>query len=137
MNIKKDVNAREESLLNFLWNKNVPMTNSDMLEELEAEGWKQITLMKTVQSLIEKGYLEVVGLEKSVKTYARKFIPTISKGTFYSQMIMEKGIDENSILDIMAALIGADEKSKDGAEQIIEVLEGIIEELKSENGDNK
>lgn len=131
MNIKKDINAREESLLNFLWDKNIPMTNSDMLEELETEGWKQITLMKTVQSLTEKGYLEVVGLEQSVKTYARKFVPTISKGEFYSQMIIEKGLDRSSIVDIAAALIGVDGKSKEGTQKIIGTLESIINDLKS------
>ena len=132
---KNDVNTREEALLNFLWEKEIPMTSAEMLDELSAEGWKQITLLKTVQSLSEKGYLEVTGLEKSVKTYARRFVPTVSKGEFYSQMFVRKGLDETSIVDITAALIGADGKSKKGTKQIIQKLESIIEDLESESGE--
>lgn len=131
----KDVNAREEALLNFLWKKSVPMTSTEMLDELAAEGWKQITLLKAVQSLSDKGYLEVVGFEKTVKTYARKFVPAISKGEFYSQLFVEKGLDESTIVDITAALIGADGKSKKGTKQIIGKLESIIDNLKSDTGD--
>ena len=134
MVIKNDLNAREEALLNYLWDKNVPMTSNNMLDDLEKEGWKQITLLKTIQALDEKGYLEVAGLEKSVKTYARRFVPSVSKGEFYSQMFVGKGLDETSIVDITAALIGADGKSKKGTKQIIRKLESIIEDLESESG---
>jgi len=133
--INREVNDREENLLNFLWDKNKPMTSTEMLENLQAEGWKQITLLKTVQSLSEKDYLEVVGFEKISKTYARRFVPKMTRNEFYSQMIKKKGVDESSIIDVTAALIGADCKSKEGAEQIINKLESIIMDLKSENGD--
>ena len=132
---KNEINGREETLLNCLWDKQIPMTSVEMLNELVEEGWKQITLLKTIQSLTEKGYLEVVGFEKSVKTYARRFVPTISKGEFYSQMIIEKGLDKTSIVDITAALIGADGKSIEGTQKIIGTLESIISDLKSGVGD--
>lgn len=132
---KNEINGREETLLNYLWDKQIPMTSVEMLNELVEEGWKQITLLKTIQSLTEKGYLEVVGFEKSVKTYARRFVPTISKGEFYSQMIIEKGLDKTSIVDITAALIGADGKSIEGTQKIIGTLESIISDLKSGVGD--
>ena len=136
MTIKHDINAREEALLLFLWDKNIPMTSAEMLEELEKEGWKQITLLKAVQALTEKGYLEVVGLEKSVKTYARRFVPTISKSEFYTQMIIEKGVDESAIVILTASLLGAERKSKKETKKIIGKLESIIEELKNENGEH-
>lgn len=132
---KNEINGREETLLNYLWDKQIPMTSVEMLNELVEEGWKQITLLKTIQSLTEKGYLEVVGFEKSVKTYARRFVPTISKGEFYSRMIIEKGLDKTSIVDITAALIGADGKSIEGTQKIIGTLESIISDLKSGVGD--
>lgn len=137
MHIRKDINAREESLLNLLWEKNVPLTSNEMIEILEPEGWKQITLLKTIQSLSDKGYLKVVGLEKTVKTYARRFVPAMTKGAFYSKLIIDKGLDRKSIIDITAALIGVDGDSKEGADQIIETLESIIEEYKNERRDTQ
>ena len=79
--------------------------------------------------------MEVVGLEKTVKTYARRFAPTITKEVFYSQMLTENGVDESALVSITAALIGADESSRKGTKQIIQTLESIIEDLKAENGD--
>lgn len=135
MHIKNDINAREESLLNILWEKGVPMTSNELIDILEPEGWKQITLLKTIQSLTDKGYLEVVGMEKTVKTYARKIMPSMTREIFYSRMIADKGLDKSSIVDITAALIGADGNSQEGAEQIIDALEDIISKLKTGKGE--
>ena len=45
-----------------------------MAEKLEPEGWNRVTLLKAVQFLTDNGYLEVVGFEKSAKTYAKMCI---------------------------------------------------------------
>ena len=84
---KQDVlNKREEELMNFLWAYNEPLTQNEMAERLEEQGWSSVTLFKTVQSLSSAGYLQVVGLEKSAKTYARKLIPAISKEEYYTSI---------------------------------------------------
>ena len=132
MYLKNDISAREESLLDYLWDKNIPMTANDILLELEPKGWKPITLFKTIQSLSDKKYLEVVGLEKSGKSYARKFEPAFSRGTYYSHLMMKKGLDKTAIADITASLIGADITTNEGTAQIIDTLEGIIDELKAD-----
>ncbi len=75
MVIKNNLNAREEALLNYLWEKGIPMTSNEMLDDLSEEGWKRITLLKTIQSLDEKGYLNIIGLEKTIKTYALSSTP--------------------------------------------------------------
>lgn len=137
MYIKNEISAREETLLNYLWDKNIPMSSNDILAELEPQGWKPITLFKTVQSLSDKEYLVVAGLEKSGKTYARQFVPAITRGTYYSQIMMEKGIDKTAIADITASLIGADITTEEGTAQIIDTLESIINELRSEGKDSK
>lgn len=50
--------------MNFLWKVNEPLTANEMAERLAEDGWNNVTLFKTVQSLTTDGYLEVVGLEK-------------------------------------------------------------------------
>lgn len=136
MVIKKSINAREEALLDYLWEKAIPLTSNEMIADLEKEGWKQITLLKAIQSLTQKGYLVTVGVEKSVKTYARKLVPSMTKGEFYSQILIEKGIDESAIVDMTAALIGVKTKEKKDTQQIIEKLENIISDLKNNSEDN-
>lgn len=131
---KQDVlNKREEELMNFLWAYNEPLTQNEMAERLEEQGWSSVTLFKTVQSLSGAGYLQVVGLEKSAKTYARKLIPAISKEEYYTSILMKNGLDSGSLANITAAFIGVSKKSeKEKNTEVIAKLEEIIEKLRME-----
>lgn len=131
---KQDVlNKREEELMNFLWAYKKPLTQNEMAERLEEQGWSSVTLFKTVQSLSGAGYLQVVGLEKSAKTYARKLIPAISKEEYYTSILMKNGLDSGSLANITAAFIGVSKKSeKEKNTEVIAKLEEIIEKLRVE-----
>ena len=127
------LNKREEELMNILWAYNEPLTQNEMAEKLEEQGWSSVTLFKTVQSLSGAGYLQVVGLEKSAKTYARKLIPAISKEEYYTSILMKNGLDSGSLANITAAFIGVSKKSeKEKNTEVIAKLEEIIEKLRME-----
>lgn len=127
------LNKREEELMNILWTYNEPLTQNEMAERLEEQGWSSVTLFKTVQSLSGAGYLQVVGLEKSAKTYARKLIPAISKEEYYTSILMKNGLDSGSLANITAAFIGVSKKSeKEKNTEVIAKLEEIIEKLRME-----
>ncbi len=129
--------AREESLMNFLWEAGEPMTAGEMAERLEAEGWNTVTLFKTVQNLTEEGCLNFIGLEKNKKSYARKLFPAFTKEEYYAGVMMRHGIDSRSIADITAAFLGvADKDSKERDAKVIAKLEEIIGALRSA-GDEK
>lgn len=131
MKRKDALSVREEELMNYLWNVHEPMTSTEMSEKLEPEGWNPVTLFKTVQSLADAGYLEVAGLEKSAKTYARKLKPSMTKEEYYSKILLQKGINSDSLADIAAALLGVSRKrQKEKDAKVIEKLEEIIEELR-------
>lgn len=131
---KQDVlNKREEELMNFLWAYKEPLTQNEMAERLEEKGWSSVTLFKTVQSLSSAGYLQVAGLEKTAKTYARKLIPAISKEEYYTSILMKNGLDSGSLANITAAFIGVSKKSeKEKNTEVIAKLEEIIEKLRME-----
>lgn len=87
-----------------------------------------------MQSLTDAGYLEVAGFEKSVKAYARKLAPSLTKEEYYSSMLMKRGISSDSLADITAALIGASrKKKKQKNDEVIARLEDIIAGLRTEN----
>ena len=130
---KNILNKREEELMNYLWEINKPLTTSEMAKQLETEGWTNITLCRTVQSLSDNGYLEVAGLEKTVKTYARKLTPSLTKEEYYSSVLMNRGINANSLADITAALIGVSRKNpREKDAEVIAKLEEVIASLKAE-----
>ena len=128
MKNKDYLTVRQEELMNFLWKVNEPLTANEMAERLAEDGWN-----KTVQSLTTDGYLEVVGLEKTVKTYARKLAPSMSKDDYYASVLIKRGIDSSSIANITAALIGAkDKQAKEKNAEVIAKLEEIIDTLKND-----
>lgn len=132
MKNKDYLTVRQEELMNFLWRENEPLTANEMAERLSADGWNNVTLFKTVQSLTAGGYLDVVGLEKTVKTYARKLAPAMAKDDYYASVLVKRGIDSSSIANITAVLIGAngkDEKEKN--KEVIAKLEEVIAQLKA------
>lgn len=130
---------REEELLNILWDINEPLTTGEMAERAEMDGWNTATLFKTVRSLSDRGYLKIMGLEKSVKTYSRKLAPALTKEEYYAEVMRKRGLDISSIANITAAFLGvADKSSGERDAEVIAELEEIISTLRKrgegENG---
>ena len=120
--------------LGYLWDWNEPLTQNEMAERLADQGWNNVTLYKTVQSLSTKGFLEVVGLEKSTKTYARKLVPSLSKEEYYTSILMKNGLSTDSLANLTAAFIGVSKKSEsEKKEAVIAKLEEIIASIREEN----
>lgn len=124
-----NLKPREEAVMNILWDHNIPMTTNDILKNFNTEECSEITLYKTIQSLVEKGYLEVAGLVKCTKTYSRQFVPAISKEQYYSSLLISKGLNKNSLADLTAAFLGVSNSESKNAE-VISALEEIIATLK-------
>lgn len=138
MKKQNSLTTREEELLNILWEMNEPLTAGEMVERLEADGWITVTLFKAVRTLSDMGYLKVVGLEKSAKSYARKFVPALTKAEYYTEVMMKRGLDSSSIANITAAFLGvADKGDKERNTEVIAKLEEIIASLRKagEKGD--
>lgn len=125
------LSLRQEELLNFLWEVNEPLTANQMAERLQSDGWNSVTLFKTVQSLATEGYLEVAGLEKTVKTYARKLKPALTKEEYYAKVLKDAGLTTDDLPALIAAIVSVKgEATKDNNKQVIQVLEDIIKSLK-------
>lgn len=128
--------AREEEILGYLWDWSEPLTQNEMAERLADQGWNNVTLYKTVQSLSTKGFLEVVGLEKSTKTYARKLVPSLSKEEYYTSILMKNGLSTDSLANLTAAFIGVSKKSEsEKKEAVIAKLEEIIASIRDGQDD--
>jgi uncharacterized protein YjbJ (UPF0337 family) len=116
---KGTLSPRQEELMLFLWDKAEPMTAHQMAGELKEKGWNNVTLFKTVQSLTEDNFLEVKGIEKTVKTYARKFAPSMAKTEYYGHLLASRGITKDDLPQIIASVIGTE---KDSVEKEIDEM---------------
>ena len=88
-------------------------------EAMKEKGWNNVTLFKTVQALTENNFLEVKGLEKAVKTYARKLAPSMTRAEYYGNLLASRGITKEDLPQIIASVIGTE---KDSVEKEIDEM---------------
>ena len=79
MKDKNLMNPKEENLMELLWDEQRPLTTAEIGSVLKGKGWNKSTLFNTIQSLLEKGYIKVSGVERSHTQYARQFEYTMTK----------------------------------------------------------
>lgn len=116
---KGTLSPRQEELMLFLWDKDVSLTATQMAEAMKEKGWNNVTLFKTVQALTENNFLEVKGLEKAVKTYARKLAPSMTRAEYYGNLLESRGITKEDLPQIIASVIGTE---KDSVEKEIDEM---------------
>lgn len=120
---KGTLSPRQEELMLFLWDKDVSLTATQMAEAMKEKGWNNVTLFKTVQALTENNFLEVKGLEKAVKTYARKLAPSMTRAEYYGNLLTARGITKEELPQIIASVIGTEKKSVE--KEIDEMLQRL------------
>ena len=116
---KGTLSPRQEELMLFLWDKDVSLTATQMAEAMKEKGWNNVTLFKTVQALTENNFLEVKGLEKAVKTYARKLAPSMTRAEYYGNLLASRGIIKEDLPQIIASVRGTE---KDSVEKEIDEM---------------
>ena len=69
----------EEQIVELLWNYDEPLTSSEIIRNSVDKTWKDSYVHLLINSLMEKGIVEVAGFKKATKNYARTFKPTMSR----------------------------------------------------------
>ncbi len=118
----------EEDLMEIFWERRVPLTSVEILEIAAGRSWNGKYLHRMLQSLLKKGMIEVCGMEQYGRQYARQFLPAVTKEQYAASLVMSKGIGINSLAEIAVAMVKEAEESDE--KELIQQLEGMIEELK-------
>ncbi len=69
----------EEQIVELLWCFDEPLTSSEIIRNSVDKTWKDSYVHLLINSLMEKGIIEVAGFKKATKNYARTFRPTMSR----------------------------------------------------------
>ena len=135
MKFRHVMNNREEKVMEYLWEKNEPMTISDLEKLLADEGLGKASIFKAVQALTKCNYIDVSGAELVKRTYARQLKAAITREQYAAILLMERGFDWKSLGGIALAMTGANDGNKGSGkekEKLIKELEGIIAQLREE-----
>lgn len=132
------LNGREEEMMFKLWAKQEPSSSVDIMDDLLNDGWNRVTVFSTIQSLIDKNFLTVTGMQKSNTQYARQFETTITKEEYAAKLLMEKGLGCEALGNIVLAMAGSarketkGDKNKKENDKLIKELEATIKRLKEQ-----
>lgn len=134
MKQRKLMNKREEKLMNLLWGQDEALTIPEIEQCFSDENLSRATVFKAVQSLMDQEYIRVNGVERTNKTYARRFEPAVTREEYAAILLAEKGIKTRSLGNLAMAMIGNDKNEKEDEERderLIKELEDIITQLRN------
>lgn len=123
--------AREEELMNFMWEAGEPLTSNEMQERCQVRSWSDNYLHVMLRSLKKKGMLTPCGMVQYGTQYARQFIPTMTKEQYYVSLALERGVKQGDFVQFAVAM--AKEIKPEEKGQLLETLESFIKELEKDD----
>lgn len=124
---KEELTKGEERILEIFWNEGKPLTSMEVMEKTDE--FNESYVHRLLNSLLEKKALKVEGMMKSGKQYARIFVPEFTREEYGVYLIKQLGMMRKDNLKKFAVALTKENKRK---EEVIETLEGIIDEIKGE-----
>ena len=82
-----ELTKSELEIMDVLWNKQVPLSRSDLLTDDSEKGWKDSSIHILLNGLLQKGAIREAGFVRCSKTYGRTFVPTMSREEYFASTI--------------------------------------------------
>lgn len=127
------LSEREQSVMDLLWEKGEALTSVDILEMLQDIMPNTTYVHRTINSLLDAGFIQECGSIRYRTQYARKFAPCMTREECAAKYLVRHGIRRKSIGKVAMALVNEtkDDKSRHTYE-MIEELQEIINQLKAQ-----
>lgn len=128
---------REKIVMDEFWKEGTPLTTMDLMRKLKDEIPYTAQLHRIINSLLEKGLIQVCGATFSGRRCARQFQYTISQEDFESEILLEDfGGNKRKLKKFAVALVHSiAENETEDKEAFLDELNQIIEKYKQ--GDPK
>ena len=120
--MKKLTNS-EMQVMELLWDCNVPLTTSEMVDYCKDRIWKASYIHIIVKSLLDKEMIQIAGFKKTVKNYARTFEASMSKEDWLIMQVKGEQKDNPRVLLMLL-------KSLLEEEEDIEYLDELAERVR-------
>lgn len=128
----------EEKVMLFFWEQAKPLSVLEMLKCWDDNGktWTDNYMRAIIRSLEGKGAVEFYNLHQSGSKYARRFIPTFTKNEYFTQLAKRSGVTVGEMVQVEAVAM-AQQGDREGLNDLIHELEGILEEYRAKDDDVK
>lgn len=82
-----ELTKSEMEIMDVLWNEQVAMSRSDLLERNTEKSWKDSSVHILLNGLLQKGAIREAGFVRRSKTYGRTFEPTMTREQYFANTI--------------------------------------------------
>lgn len=125
----------EKQILEVLWDKGEALTSSEIVEVSDDRTWKASSVHLLLNSLLNKGMVEVGGFKKTTKNYARTFKPVMSREDYsLLQLRQEKKSTSRTLSRFVNTLLGneIDEHVLHELEDMVDTRRADLQEKKTD-----
>lgn len=120
----------ESEIMELLWREKRPLSRSEIIELTPERTWKPASIHILLNSMLEKGAIEVAGFIQSTKNYARTFAPTLAPDEYIVLQLKHSAVfNQQSILRLVSDLV-EDVNDAQLLGQLIDILEHRKAQLK-------
>lgn len=112
---------KQLKIMQILWDSCTPMTILEISPKVDLS---ISSLSNMMNLLIEKGFIEIVGIEKVNGHYPRKFAPTYSKEEYAAKLLKALDFNKKSFSKIAVALFKefSEKYEEDSVQQLKSIL---------------
>ena len=82
-----ELTKSEMEIMDVLWNKQEPLSRSDLLNDGGEKSWKDSSIHILLNGLLQKGIIREAGFVRRSKTYGRTFVPTMTREEYFATTI--------------------------------------------------
>ena len=120
----------ESEIMDLMWKEGRPLSRSEIIELTPERTWKPASIHILLNSMLDKGAIEVAGFVQSTKNYARTFVPTLTADEYaVLQLKHSAAFNEQSVFRLVSALV-EDMNDKETLDRLMEILEQRKNEIK-------
>lgn len=92
----------EKQIMDLLWSVERPLSCAEIIQMSGDKTWKDSYVHSLIKSLMKKDLVVVVSFELVSRSYARKFVPKLSKEEYYLREYLNESPD-NSFVKLFEA----------------------------------
>ena len=122
----------EYAILHLLWTENIPLSKSGIIERSPEKSWSSNSIHILLNSLIDKGAVEVDGFVRTGRNYGRTYKAIITQEDYVKMQMLKNanfdGSDENNFMKLYAAIL----EHEDLDIETINELERILRKKRKE-----
>lgn len=121
----------ELAVLRVLWGASAPLSRPEILARMPENVWHPNSVHRVLNSLMQKGYVQVGGIARCGQNYGRTYHAVITQSDYMADVALHAIPDvpeEECVLDVMSAMV----RRKNVTEKTIAMLEEMLAQRREE-----